>query len=77
MNEDQQMIEHALGYTNEVGGLIMSIFSAAYDASLTSEQRAGRIKDLMNDIEHASVHSKGVMNMHMNNMHRRCINERS
>lgn len=75
MNKDdvnRLIVEHALGYTNEVTGLIMSIFKAAYDASLTPAQRAGRLKELMNDIEHASTHSMNVM-QRCHDMHRRCI----
>jgi len=75
MNKDdvnRLIIEHALGYTNEVTGLIMSIFKAAYDGSLTPAERAGRLKELMNDIEHASTHSQEAMQTY-HDMHRRCI----
>ena len=78
MNKDdvnQQIVEHALGYTNEVTGLIVSMFRTAYDASLTPAQRAGRLKEVMSDIEHASKQSQDVMQT-CHDMYRRCMNEK-
>ena len=73
MNEvDRLIAEHILGYAREVTGLIMSIYRTAYDTSLTPAQRAGMLKELMNDIEHASKHSQDVMQT-CHDMHRRCI----